>query len=61
MCVACDLDTTAPWSLRSMVGDSSRRSEEIVKNLKLHFSVQLLLLLLILEGEYCLCHFIKDT
>ena len=44
--VARDLHTIAPGPLERTihVGDSSRRNEEIVENLKLRLSVRLLLL-----------------
>ena len=41
-CVARDLHTVAPGHLSVRVGDSSRRSEEIVKNLELRLSMRLL-------------------
>ena len=43
-CVAGDLLTTVPGHLMVHVGDGLQHSEEIVNNLKLHLSVQLLLL-----------------
>ena len=44
--VVRDLHTIAPRHLSVRAGDSSRRSEETVKNFELRLSVQLLLLLL---------------
>ena len=46
-CVARDWHTIAPEPLSVRVGDSSRRSEETVKNLELRLLMQLLLLLLL--------------
>ena len=48
-CVARDLHTIAPGHLSVRVGDSSRRCEEIVKNLEQRLWMRLLLLLLLIS------------
>ena len=45
-CVANDFHMTAPWPPEHTVGDSSWHSEKS-KNLEMHFSMRLLLLLLL--------------
>ena len=47
-CAARDLHAVAPGLLNVCVGDSSRRSEEIVKNLELRLSMRSLLIFLYL-------------